>query len=67
MAVEAAHKAFYGGWKTSNPRERARLMNKLADLVERDADELAHIETLDNGKPISDSKTSDVPGFAIQL
>ncbi|KAI8146002.1 aldehyde dehydrogenase domain-containing protein [Fennellomyces sp. T-0311] len=67
LAVEAAHKAFYGGWKTSNPRERARLMHKLADLVERDAEELAHIETLDNGKPINDSKRVDVPGFAGQL
>ncbi|KAI7846869.1 aldehyde dehydrogenase domain-containing protein [Circinella umbellata] len=67
LAVEAAHKAYYGGWKTSNPRERARLMNKLADLVDRDMDELAHIETLDNGKPLADAKSFDVPGLAAQL
>ena len=67
LAVAAAHKAYYGGWKTSNPRERARLMNKLADLVDRDMDELAHIETLDNGKPLTDAKSFDVPGLSGQL
>ncbi|KAI9264385.1 aldehyde dehydrogenase domain-containing protein [Phascolomyces articulosus] len=66
-AVEAAHKAYYGGWKNSCPRERARLMHKLADLVERDIDELAHIETLDNGKPLKDALSFDVPGLAGQL
>ena len=55
-AVEAAHKAFHGGWKTSIPRNRARLMHKLADLVERDANDLAHLETLDNGKPLKNAQ-----------
>jgi aldehyde dehydrogenase (NAD+) len=36
-------------------------MNKLADLIEEEADELAALETLDNGKPISDSRAADIP------
>ena len=67
LAVKAAHRAFYGGWKTSNPRERARLMHKLADLVERDGEDLAHLETLDNGKPLSNSRHYDIAGVAGHL
>ncbi|KAI9278813.1 aldehyde dehydrogenase domain-containing protein [Phascolomyces articulosus] len=63
IAVEAANKAFHNGWKTSDPRTRARLMHKLADLVERDANDLAHLETLDNGKPLTNAKI-DVQGVA---
>ncbi|KAI7848838.1 aldehyde dehydrogenase domain-containing protein [Circinella umbellata] len=63
LAVEAAHKAFYGGWKTTNPRERARLMRKLADLVKRDAEDLVHLETLDMGKPLETSRAGDPSAF----
>ena len=42
-------------------RDRGRLMNKLADLMEANLDELAALETLDNGKPISDAKAADLP------
>ncbi|KAI9499403.1 aldehyde dehydrogenase domain-containing protein [Zychaea mexicana] len=56
LAVQAAHKAFYGGWKQSDGRKRARLMHKLADLVDRDSDDLAHLETLDNGKPLKNAQ-----------
>ncbi|ORX46717.1 aldehyde dehydrogenase [Hesseltinella vesiculosa] len=61
QAVDAAHKAFYGGWKEAAPQTRQKLMLKLADLMERDAEELAQIETLDNGKGISMSRNVDVP------
>ncbi|KAI9261570.1 aldehyde dehydrogenase domain-containing protein [Phascolomyces articulosus] len=67
LAVEAAYKAFYGGWKTTSARERARLLLKLADLVERDSEDLAHLETLDNGKPLSTSREIDVPSLASHL
>ncbi|KAI9490298.1 NAD-dependent aldehyde dehydrogenase [Zychaea mexicana] len=68
LAVDAAEKAFYGGgWKTSNPRERSRLMNKLADLVERDAEDLAQIEALDNGKPFGFSNAVEIPLIISQL
>jgi aldehyde dehydrogenase (NAD+) len=42
-------------------RDRGGLMYKLADLIEEEADELAALETLDNGKPISDSRAADIP------
>ena len=42
-------------------RDRGRLMNKLADLIEEEADELAALETLDNGKPIRESRSGDLP------
>jgi len=42
-------------------RDRGRLINRLADLVEDNIDELAELETLDNGKPITESRTGDLP------
>jgi aldehyde dehydrogenase (NAD+) len=61
LAVKAARKAMDGPWGRMNASERGRLMNKLADLVERNKDELAALETLDNGKPIADSLAADLP------
>lgn len=61
-AVKAARKAFESGpWSTMDARDRGRLMNKLADLIEANLEELAALETLDNGKPIRDSRTADLP------
>jgi len=61
-AVAAARKAFeHGPWKKMTARERGRLLYKLADLIEQHMDELAVLETLDNGKPISDSRNVDLP------
>jgi acyl-CoA reductase-like NAD-dependent aldehyde dehydrogenase len=61
-AVKAARRAFeVGPWRKMSTAERARLMLKLADLIEKHADELAQIETLDNGKPITESRYVDVP------
>ncbi len=62
LAVKAARKAFDSGpWRKMDARDRGRLMNKLADLVESHIDELAELETLDNGKPIRESKNADLP------
>ena len=62
LAAKAARKAFEGGpWSTMDARDRGRLMNKLADLIEEEADELAALESLDNGKPIRDAKAADLP------
>ena len=62
LAVKAARKAFEEGpWKKMTPRERGRLLYKLADLIEQHAGELAALETLDNGKPINDSRNIDLP------
>ena len=53
LAVDAAREQFDGGeWSRMNARERGRLMYNLADLLEEHAEELAGLETLDNGKPI---------------
>jgi aldehyde dehydrogenase (NAD+) len=62
LAVKAARKALETGpWKKMDARDRGRLMNRLADLMEEEADELAALETLDNGKPIRDSRGADLP------
>ena len=53
IAVAAARKAFNGTWKHTTPAERARLLNKLADIAEKNTDTLAAVESLDNGKSIT--------------
>lgn len=62
LAVKAARKAFENSdWSRMDARDRGRLINKLADAIEQEAEELAALETLDNGKPIRDSKAADLP------
>src|ERR1700756_507139 len=62
LAVKAARKAFEEGpWPKMNASERGRLLNKLADLIEQNQDELAALESLDNGKPLRDSLAADLP------
>lgn len=61
IAVAAARKAFEGEWRRTTPQTRGRLLVKLADLIERDAEILASIEALDNGKAKSTALSSDVP------
>ncbi len=61
-AVAAARQAFESGpWPKLTPSQRGRLLLKLADLIEQNAEELATLETLDNGKPIRYSRGGDVP------
>src|SRR5881398_3842742 len=63
-AVDAARCAFEdrsGPWRKLSASERGRLIWRLADLVEKNIDELAELETLDNGKPIFESRYVDVP------
>lgn len=62
LAVKAARKAFdEGPWPKMNASERGKLIHKLADLIERDADQLAALESLDNGKPYRDARYIDLP------
>ncbi|CAI2174935.1 11192_t:CDS:2 [Funneliformis geosporum] len=61
-AVDAATEAFDKVWKNVQPSERGRLLNKLADLMERDLEEIAAIESLNNGKAFSVAKRDDIPG-----
>ncbi len=60
-AVKAARAAFeHGAWKKTSASDRGQLLHRLADLIETNADELAKLETLDNGKPVSKAKAVDV-------
>lgn len=59
-AVEAAKKAFET-FKDSTATERQALLNKIADVIEENADYLATIESMDNGKPIRETKGADIP------
>lgn len=61
-ATKAARQAFEAGpWKKMDARDRGRLINRLADLIEEELDELAALESLDNGKPVNDARTADLP------
>ncbi|KAK3900708.1 putative aldehyde dehydrogenase [Staphylotrichum tortipilum] len=60
-AVAAAQAAFKGSWRAVSPAGRGRLLNKLADLIERDADDLASLEALDAGIVFGDSKALNIP------
>ncbi|MBX7075305.1 MAG: aldehyde dehydrogenase family protein, partial [Pirellulales bacterium] len=61
LAAQAARKALSGPWGRMDARDRGRLMHKLADLIEEEADDIAALETLDNGKPIRDARGADLP------
>jgi len=63
LAVKAARQAFKLGspWRRMDASERGLLLNRLADLMERDLAYLASLETLDNGKPYAMSYNVDVP------
>ncbi len=60
-AVEAAHACFEStAWRRMRPLDRGRLLEKLALVVEEHADELARLETYDNGKPYATSRYVDL-------
>src|SRR5436853_123369 len=61
-ADASARKAFEGKWSKLSARDRGRLLYKLSQLIERDAAQLAELETRDNGKPIKESTYIDLPG-----
>jgi acyl-CoA reductase-like NAD-dependent aldehyde dehydrogenase len=63
-AVASARRALNGEWSSMSPDDRGRLMWKLAELVEENVEELATLETLDNGKPIGAARGDDVPAVA---
>jgi acyl-CoA reductase-like NAD-dependent aldehyde dehydrogenase len=67
-AVRAARSALENGpWSKLPAAERARLLNRLADLIQDHAEELAELEALDNGKPVKLAKIVDVAGTVAQL
>jgi acyl-CoA reductase-like NAD-dependent aldehyde dehydrogenase len=61
-AVQAAGKAFRkAGWATIPPNDRAVILHRLADLMERNLETLAKLESLDVGKPLAQAKGFDIP------
>ncbi|HYG82121.1 MAG TPA: betaine-aldehyde dehydrogenase [Pyrinomonadaceae bacterium] len=60
-AVAAARRAYEGKWSKMSARDRGRLLYKLAQLIEENSQELAALETADNGKPIRESQYVDLP------
>jgi acyl-CoA reductase-like NAD-dependent aldehyde dehydrogenase len=65
-AVAAARAAFDGEWGSLAPAARSRLLYRLADLVEQDAEVLAELESVDNGKPKRMAERVDLPS-AVEL
>jgi aldehyde dehydrogenase (NAD+)/phenylacetaldehyde dehydrogenase len=64
LAVEAARAALAGPWSRLSARERGRLVRKLGERLMERADEVARLETLHNGKPISESRHIEIPAAA---
>jgi phenylacetaldehyde dehydrogenase len=63
LAVAAARRAFddeRSDWRRMTPSERGKVIHRIGDLIEQNADELAMLETLDNGKPLAIAKAADV-------
>jgi aldehyde dehydrogenase len=60
LALDAAHKA-KDAWGKASPAERASVLNKIADRMEQNLDILAMVETIDNGKPVRETRAADIP------
>jgi phenylacetaldehyde dehydrogenase len=60
-AVRAARAAFEGPWSRMSPSERGRIIWRIGDLILEHRDELAQLESLDNGKPFAVAQAADVP------
>jgi aldehyde dehydrogenase (NAD+) len=63
-AVHAARAALNGPWGRMSARERGRLVSRLADRLMEKADDVSRLETLHNGKPISESRHIEIPAAA---
>jgi phenylacetaldehyde dehydrogenase len=62
VAVSAARRAFESGpWSSLTPSERSKILWRVGDLISEHADELAELESLDNGKPRTVARVADVP------
>ncbi|NUP02364.1 MAG: aldehyde dehydrogenase family protein [Streptomyces sp.] len=60
-AVKAARRAFEGPWSRLTPSERGRMIWRIGDLILEHLEELAQLESLDNGKPLAVARVADVP------
>lgn len=66
-AVAAARAALSGPWAQMTPNERGKILWKMAELIEANIDELAELETLDQGKPLYVGRWAEIPGAAEQF
>ncbi|MDP7441580.1 MAG: aldehyde dehydrogenase family protein [Verrucomicrobiota bacterium] len=62
-AVASARRSFESGvwWRKTTPAERGRVIHRIGELIDKNGDELAELETLDNGKAVSISRAVDIP------
>ena len=64
-AVQSSRTAFdKGPWRRMKSKDRAKILRRMAELIHKNTDELALLETQDSGKPIKNSRTGDIPGSA---
>jgi phenylacetaldehyde dehydrogenase len=67
-AVKAARQSFDSGvWRNMTPDDRGRILWKVSELIEANIDELAELETLDQGKPLFVGRWAEIPGAAMQF
>ncbi len=67
-AVKAARESFDSGvWRGMTPDDRGRILWKISELIEANIDELAELETLDQGKPLFVGRWAEIPGAAMQF
>src|SRR5581483_1480809 len=67
LAVKSSRRAFdKGAWRKMSASERGRLIWKLGDLLEKNLEEFAQLESIDNGKPVAVARVADVP-LAVDL
>lgn len=66
-AAVAAARAALAGWKATTPLKRAKILWAAADLIEAHIDDLAEIETLDQGKPLFVGRWAEIPGAVNQF
>ncbi len=64
LAVAAARRAFEGDWARVTPSQRGRMLNRMAELIETNGDELAELECLNSGKPLQFCRNVDIFGVA---
>jgi aldehyde dehydrogenase len=60
LALDAAHRAA-DAWGRTSPTDRANILNKIADRIEQNLEQLAVAETWDNGKPVRETLAADLP------
>ena len=60
LAVDAAHEAFKS-WSQTSATERSLILNKIADRMEQHLQDIAAVETYDNGKPVRETLNADIP------